>query len=302
MPKMPPDNPQDFEVCEFWAENVPMTLDGIKGKVFQSKVEGAAVQKEYQEFIESISEYYFRKRHLKEKSLTGKINLTKQEKDELRKQYLAVRQTLIDKREEFIYQHSNYYFAGQELISTITNFPNDVNRGKMKVFFDAMPANLKSDIYGTQLNAFLKTKPSKEFLPLKIGDIPHDFILPNSKEEEVSFSKVKGKIILLDFWASGCGPCRIEHKNYVELYSKYKSKGFEIVSVSLDRSKKRWVKAMTKDNMTWTSLLDVDWDLSKKQYLVNSLPTNFLIDEKGVIVAKDVRGDNLKQELEKQFE
>lgn len=121
----------------------------------------------------------------------------------------------------------------------------------------------------------------------------------------VSLASFKGKYVLLDFWASWCGPCRAENPNVVKAYNKYKDKGFTILSVSLDQPGKHqaWMDAIHKDGLTWTHVSDLKfWDNEvAKQYGIRAIPQNFLIDPEGKIIAKDLRGDELTKTLSELF-
>lgn len=131
--------------------------------------------------------------------------------------------------------------------------------------------------------------------------------LTSPSGKKIKLSKLRGKIVLIDFWASWCGPCRKENPNVVEAYSKYRkakfknAKGFEVFSVSLDRDEDRWKDAIKKDLLTWKNH---GWDKDgkvAKEYGVSSIPTAFLVDGKGKIIASgaQVRGLNLHIELDK---
>lgn len=128
---------------------------------------------------------------------------------------------------------------------------------------------------------------------------------PNGKP--ISLSDFAGKYVLLDFWASWCGPCRQENPNLVKVYAAYKDKGFEILGVSLDDQKKKgkeaWLNAIEKDKLTWPQVSDLNsWNnAAARVYGVRAVPTNFLIDPQGVVVAQDLRGEELAAYLEKLF-
>jgi len=302
MPKIPPDNPLDFEYCDVWAENTHMTLVGKKGEIFSSMVTGSKIHEEYGKMISEITDKKTESRELL-KILMSSNSLSKNEKKAMSIQRENLIAEISKESRNFILENPHYYFTGQEIVFYINHFAHALTNREIRTFYDKMPQELKSDLYGEQIASFLNSgKDYSDIVPLQIGDKPHDFILPNSKNDSVTFSNINGKVVLLDFWASGCGPCRKEHINYVALYEKYKDKGFEIVSVSQDRSKKRWLNAMEKDKMTWISLLDADGQLSRIDYLVTALPTNFLINKEGIIIEKNLRGEALKNILEKQFQ
>jgi glutathione peroxidase-family protein len=129
-----------------------------------------------------------------------------------------------------------------------------------------------------------------------ITDSRLDFSLPGLKGDSIRLSSMKGKVFLLDFWASWCVPCRFSNKQLVKLYAKYKDKGFEILGVSLDDNKNAWKKAVNKDKISWLQINDNGgWDaLSAIKWNINAIPASFLIDKDGNVVAIDPE----KQELE----
>jgi len=130
-----------------------------------------------------------------------------------------------------------------------------------------------------------------------------DFTLSTPKGGQLALSSFKGKVVLVDFWASWCGPCRKENPNVVRLYKKFHPKGFEILSVSLDDDKDKWLKAIEKDGLTWNHVSDLrGWDCAAaKLYGVESIPFTVLLDKEGKIIAKSLRGVDLEKKLEELF-
>lgn len=143
----------------------------------------------------------------------------------------------------------------------------------------------------------------KSKLRLAIGQPAPEIELPDTNNQMVKLSDFKGKVVLIDFWASWCAPCRKESPNMVKYYEKYHDMGFEILSVSLDKQKSDWMRGIHEDKLFWTHISDLRlWkSVAAKTYGVSSIPFTVLVDEKGNIIATNLRGAELEQKLDEIF-
>lgn len=151
---------------------------------------------------------------------------------------------------------------------------------------------------GAEITRLLEERIAR-FRATAIGAVAADLSGPAPDGGTTSLATLRGKHVLVDFWASWCAPCRIENRSYVELYAKYQSQGFEILAVSVDQDGRGWRAAIAKDKATWRHISDLTgWKTPlAARYNVTALPANFLLDSDGRIVAKDVRGKALAELL-----
>ena len=134
---------------------------------------------------------------------------------------------------------------------------------------------------------------------LHVGSEAPEITLPNAKDSMIKLSSFRGKPVLVDFWASWCGPCRAENPSVVKLYKKFRERGFVVLGVSLDMKKSEWIKAIKKDRITYLQVIDKDgWNSTfAGKYFVDQIPSNFLLDKEGKIIAIDAEDKELENIL-----
>ncbi|WP_186756717.1 TlpA disulfide reductase family protein [Echinicola salinicaeni] len=170
-------------------------------------------------------------------------------------------------------------------------------------YIDSLVSQLDMKYPDTKMILGLKQELD-EMRALSIGQPAPEISLPNPEGEVVNLSDFKGKYVLIDFWAAWCKPCREENPNVVRLYNEYKDKGFEVLGVSLDRSKDAWVGAIEADKLSWAHVSDLKYFNSEAAatYNINAIPATYMVDPEGKIIAKDLRGPSLENKLKEIFE
>jgi peroxiredoxin len=171
---------------------------------------------------------------------------------------------------------------------------NRLQPNEFRDMFAGLDKSVQSSRYGEMAAGFLKSAYRNA-----LGVEAEDFAQEDVKGQLVRLSSFKGKYVLVDFWASWCGPCRQENPNVVKAYNKYKDKNFTVLGVSLDENRERWLGAIAQDGLSWTQVSDLKgWgnDVAV-QYGVQAIPTNFLVDPSGKIIARNLRGEALEAKL-----
>ncbi len=175
----------------------------------------------------------------------------------------------------------NFYAASWGKEATIQLFNNFNKRNRQSTF-------------GKGIAAFLRLNKNPE-----VGEPFVNFTQKNSEGKKINIARYRGKVFLLEFWGSWCGPCREENPGLVKIYEEFKPKGLEIIGVATESKKEFWLQAIKQDNLKWINVSDINGDKNKAAiiYGVYYYPTNFLINKEGIIIGKDLYGDDLKKKL-----
>ncbi len=275
---------------EIYLENAVLSVKGNKATPDKYEISGSKSHKDFKEFIAA-----FLPLAQQSSSLANSINslMPGAERDSMMKSYNVLQENLQKEISRFIAAKPNS--AVSPFVLDVTyQFNEDVVM--LEERYNSLSPLVRNSMSGKRLEQLIAEKKIGA-----VGTLALDFTQPDTTGAPISLSSFRGKYVLVDFWASWCGPCRNENPNVVETYQKFNNKNFTVLGVSLDRpgQKEKWINAIREDNLTWTHVSDLQfWNNSVAQlYHVGSIPTNFLVDPTGKIVARNLRGPALQEKL-----
>ena len=294
-------NENGFYLVRFNQANWLVFLDGGKvnfsadANAMQYKTEGDAEAAIFANFISKASENQQQLTLLNQKFQQSRMTGNLPEAVSIQQQYTA----LYEQHNTFINAFADTVRNPLMALFAVSILNTDDNIETIEKTLAKAGKEIPNSSYYTQLKEKIENATK-----LAVGRKAPEFQLKSPQGETLPLSATQGKVVLLDFWASWCRPCRVENPNLVRMYDKYKGKGFEIYSVSLDQNMQKWVAAIQQDNLKWkyhgSNLLYWQCPVAK-QYEVSSIPQTFLLDREGKIIARNLRGQALEQKLEEIF-
>ncbi|KAA2238981.1 AhpC/TSA family protein [Chitinophaga agrisoli] len=263
-------------------------------------VTGSTAMQQYRQVNETAKGYNAKIKLLEEQLNAASSSGNTKETDRLQQQLSAIKQEKLDKAyASFIKMHPSSPVAVYAL-KRYTVAADEKDAARAYALYEQLSPALQENYEAQELATALKAKVAFNST-VAIGRQAPDFAQADTAGQPVKLSSFRGKYVLLDFWASWCGPCRADNPNIVKAYQQYHDKGFEILSVSLDQpgAHDKWVKAIHDDHLTWTHVSDLQYwkNAVVALYGIRGIPQNFLIDPQGKIIARSLRGEDLDKQL-----
>ncbi|MDP2336983.1 MAG: TlpA disulfide reductase family protein [Bacteroidota bacterium] len=287
-------NEQDY-FAQFFLDNANINVKANKDSLRSTKITGSPTQDVFQIYISEMEKLNKEIISLQGKYRTAMSTGNTSEADKAEIDYKAMLDNNKVYAKNFVKEHSNSVVAAY---IALVQLSNQLDGAELDSIASKFAPEISKSEYVVKLKEIVEEQNRTS-----VGTVAPDFTMNDPEGKPVQLSSFRGKVVLIDFWAAWCAPCRQENPNVVKAYQQFHSKGFEIIGVSLDRAKEDWVKAIQDDHLTWTQVSDLQYfqNAVARLYGVNSIPQSFLLDKDGKIIAKGLRGEQLTKKLAELF-
>lgn len=283
-------NERDY-FAQFFLENADIQVESYKDSLRASKVTGSPTTDIFNTYVDEVNNLNKKIREYQTQYSQAAASGNKEEMEKIEIDINAASDNMMIYAKNFVREHNTSVVAPFIALSQLAG---QLEYNELKAMVDSFAPELATSEYVVKLKEILDKEAKTA-----VGVVAPDFTMNDVDGNPFTLSSLRGKYVLIDFWASWCGPCRGENPNVVAAYNKFKDKGFDILGVSLDRDKEAWLKAIADDKLTWHQVSDLKfWQNEAAQlYGVNAIPHSVLLDPDGKIIAKNLRGEALEQKL-----
>jgi len=282
-----------LEGIQLFLENTDLNIAAHVDSISKADIEGSELTNLYTSFNKELLGFNLKMRNLYNEYIQANMSGNTERAKEIEEEYTVIEEQQMAYIDSFVKENSNTVLAPY---ITLRFVAHRLDAEELEEITSNFTPEVSESQYAQTLNERLEVMKR-----VAVGQPYVDFTLNDTTGNPLSLSSVveKNDYVLVDFWAAWCNPCRQENPNLVAEYAKYHDKGFEIFGVSFDKTREAWVKAIKDDNLTWPQVSDLKyWDSAAgKLYAVRSIPHSVLIDKDGIIIAKNIRGEELGAKL-----
>jgi len=287
-------NEQDY-FAQFFLDNASITIKAKKDSLRNTKITGSPTQDVLQIYLTEMEKLNKDMMALQTKYQNAMSTGNTNEAEKAKIDGQAMQDNNLFYTKNFVKEHKNSVVSAY---ITLAMLAGQVDGTELDSIVSKFTPEISASEYVIKLKEMVQEQKKTS-----VGVEAPDFTMNDPEDKPVKLSSLRGKVVMIDFWASWCAPCRQENPNVVKLYNQYHAKGFEIIGVSLDKDKTNWIQAIKDDQLSWIHVSDLQYwqNAVARLYGVNAIPQTYLLDKDGKIIAKGLRSEQLAAKLNELF-